>query len=1434
MQLSTPAPQTKRFWNPFGRSISLADQGFLPDPSNEFARAYHPEAVPLADADTIRCLVLIGEPGLGKTTELRSDFERVERLGHAAQFINLGSTRDDSRLEGKIFGTDVFREWKQGSHHLHLYLDALDEALLRLETISDLLLEGLDDVALDRLSLRLSCRTADRLLSLEQELERRFGAENFGRLELLPLRRSDIEATATEADVDGGAFVADVISQGLQPFAMIPVTLNLLLGSAQSRDGLPDDRGTIYEDGLLALADEWDDRRRSGASTRGAVLPAGRLALASRIAAALALSGRTAVAIDRKTARDNDLPTAADLSGGEEIDVEAAVQTNVPASEAALREVLGTGLFTSHGAGKLGFAHATFADYLTARWMNSHRLPLAQTEDLLLVPGPQRGVVPQLKEAAVWFAGMSEQFRRRVFDIAPTLLLGSAADLTDAERGQLVAEVLRQVAEWELDPYDRGIRSDFQNLNHDGLVEQLDAVVSDRKAHEHVRETACRIAAECNLTAMGERLVEISLSDAEPLSTRVAAVLALGTAGTREQQAQLKPLAIEPLSNDGDDELKGAALKILWPHGISFGELLPGLTDPKRSNLIGLYSGFLHDRLAKYLEQPDAPRALEWAASLPVSRRPDRGRLSDVREQILARAWVWIERPDVASAYAAAVAKLLAEYHDPFQHSYGRSSDQFHDANKRRILLKALIPHLVADEFKETSLVSGHPSLAEPGDVEWVIAELDRSVGTAEESAWAKIVNTLMLRGAPDEPVLEARYRSVRLRDLTAYRYEAIPLDSEEARRAQQTHSELEQMERDRESRTPDINPAAEATAAMDRFANGDWNGYWQALKWLEVDQDFMRRHYLSDIRGLPTWNELAPDVQRRIVEASGDYLRANSAQADEWFGRNSYYWPAVAGYRALRLLSDTPTLPGAQIVNEPATWDRWAPIVVSWLASGSDEDGERTFKATALSQLLSKAPSSGARWLGAQLDAELRRGHPFVLDDMEEAWNPRVEQVVLKRARRSRLKPEPRARLIEALLRRGSEEGRKLAERLVVPSAITGTEKRLELAVRTAALLATLTEDGSWPRTWKLVREYRAFGDRVLARLADRTGGVLPTRLDEEQLRELYELLHERYPPDEDPPMNEGISSVTPRQQLGEMRSAVLRSIVSRGTEEAVRTIEAIMRNHPAQEYLNAVRREAEELMIRTTWTPPGPKCVVQLGADASRRWVRSDGDLRSVIVASLGRAAERLHGVTGAIPELWNTSPVKPKPEGALSDWLARFLRDDLVGRGIVVGREVEVRPDPSGRKGEAVDLDVSAVAGPEVAGSPTVTVHVEVKGSWNRGLFEDMETQLLDRYLSGTGLTQGIYVVGHFGAETWDTSDWRRAPSRKHTLDSLRERLDGQAAQISQRGPAKVDAVVLDLSLPSKPNGAVAARRQALTGPAPRHESSGTDSGNANRLS
>jgi hypothetical protein len=118
----------------------------------------------------------------------------------------------------------------------------------------------------------------------------------------------------------------------------------------------------------------------------------------------------------------------------------------------------------------------------------------------------------------------------------------------------------------------------------------------------------------------------------------------------------------------------------------------------------------------------------------------------------------------------------------------------------------------------------------------------------------------------------------------------------------------------------------------------------------------------------------------------------------------------------------------------------------------------------------------------------------------------------------------------------------------------------------------------------------------------------------------------------------------------------------------------------------------------------------------------------------------------------------------------------------------------------KGQNTDIHVDAPPterSQQVHYGP-ISVVIEVKGSWNSGLMTDMEGQLRDRYMKNSGCRVGLYVVAHFSATNWRTSDNRRVKTNAWEISQLQQRLAEQAVGLS--GSVLIRSFVLDASLNS----------------------------------
>lgn len=97
----------KRFWCTRGGTISLADGGYLFDPDSEFGKIYNPDLVSFQSLADQPCVVLLGEPGIGKTTALQSSYDDLRLSlggwGHQVIQMDLRAYGSEDRLVRDLF-----------------------------------------------------------------------------------------------------------------------------------------------------------------------------------------------------------------------------------------------------------------------------------------------------------------------------------------------------------------------------------------------------------------------------------------------------------------------------------------------------------------------------------------------------------------------------------------------------------------------------------------------------------------------------------------------------------------------------------------------------------------------------------------------------------------------------------------------------------------------------------------------------------------------------------------------------------------------------------------------------------------------------------------------------------------------------------------------------------------------------------------------------------------------------------------------------------------------------------------------------------------------------------------------------------------------------------------------------------------------------------
>jgi hypothetical protein len=253
-----------RFWIPLGGSLDLSDAGFLSDPNDSRSPG---RPVTLAALESRRSLALLGEPGIGKSTTLKEEADRVEALSKdgilQSSYVDLRSFSSEALLVQRVFENEKMMRWKSDESHLVLHLDSLDEALLRIDSIANLIASELQNLPTERLSIRIACRTAVwPAETLGSALKDIFG-EQAGAFELAPLRRADIFTALDARGIPPEGFMRALFAAHARPFAIKPLTLKMLLAVYEQdspRSGGRRTRWSATADPATRTGDAWRTR----------------------------------------------------------------------------------------------------------------------------------------------------------------------------------------------------------------------------------------------------------------------------------------------------------------------------------------------------------------------------------------------------------------------------------------------------------------------------------------------------------------------------------------------------------------------------------------------------------------------------------------------------------------------------------------------------------------------------------------------------------------------------------------------------------------------------------------------------------------------------------------------------------------------------------------------------------------------------------------------------------------------------------------------------------------------------------------------------------------------------------------------------------------------------------------------------------------------
>lgn len=1340
----------------------------------------NPEVVSADTFRPVRGLVLLGEPGIGKSVEVQRHAPFADLAGCDETFtVDLGEYSSEDRVLKEVLDSEAIRGWVESDTTFCITLDSFDEAHSRIPILARLLSRYLKVWPRDRLYVRIACRTAEWPMSLEGELAELF--DDLAVYELLPLRRLDVPSLIPSG-IDSTAFLEAIDRARAAPLASRPLTLRFLAGVFEAEGDLPENAAHLYHLGLRSLCGEVNPARVD-AGMEGTLTSQQRMNIAARLAAFSTLANKASFTAVPMAATAEDQIHIDDCVGGSEGPEGSAVQVD----RGAIRESLATGLFSGRQGGSLGWSHATFSDFLAASWVLGNSLSNDQARSLLL--SGDGGIYPQVSSIAAWLVAQAPDSFGWLVDLDPQAFVGQV-DLPAHDLREKLVNGLFQAAEREQLIWNWA--TNYSSLAHPSLAEQVRPRLRDQS--RNVRRLALDLARDCSLRELADELLTLASDLHADHRDRVEAAWALEAIGQQDPASGLAPLATNDQlrGEDPDDELLGVALLTSWPHALSTDNVFRLITPPRRQSFFGSYDSFL-DRFAKSLTRSDLTTGLDWLnAQADLSHH----RMAHLANAVIISAIDNIEDSGIrdrllefATRRGAAHLPLLID--DPI----GETTESPTDPKRRQLLLA--LAQRVEDEHSLFSLVDNHGiygrALLREDDFSFLV----QTYADAETSTRTQLRLLIQWAYRPDiavhrDVVLSLSEAHALYEDLIGEWVQPIETNSDKAQRLRDQWN-MFHGRRNREGHDDTDDRDADVNAAirrhLDAFEEGTIDGYWQAVRLVTVRPGTRRymEEFQPDLTTHARWEMLDESVRDDLIRLAPTYLEKGMCQPEKWLGQDLRLFPAEGGYRALLLLLKL--APDRLDELPPQTWREWAPIIIGWpvTANGARWEDKKALLERALRHAQDALVESLLTLLRARRDAEMR---PFIHDECDIVWSDVLEQGIIKLLEEG-TSPSVQDELIHTLVRNSPSRSQDLLREWLSAEAraVNGDRARSVLAA-----MWQLDPDAFWPEIFGVLQEDPEFGEEFLLKTdVFRLREVPP--VSENAKADLYLWLFTHFPPSEDPVFDDA-HMVGPRESVGQARDAIIQNLVRLGTEAGLQAIRRIVEALPQEAWLKHSQTVAEHELRRAQWIPVEPADLLRLASSRRGRLVRSENELLRVINEALARIQERLQGDTPESHLLWDTRSSTPKSEDEVSDYLRNRLQDELVGRGAVVNREVQVRRlRPSGIP-ERTDIRVDATSHPSDEVPSIMTVAGEVKGAWNDDLFTSMSEQLVQKYMSDIGTHHGFFLVAWFDPESWAQTDRRRQAASRFSREEIEQRLLTQVEELRNRGD-EIDLVILDAS-------------------------------------
>ncbi|MBC1802177.1 NACHT domain-containing protein [Listeria booriae] len=1387
----------QRYWYSEEQAAYFMEQSVLDDFMLDTDK-YMNNATIYKDIAWIPFLILLGEPGIGKSTEL----EKIRSNTTADKvYVDLSNCYNEENVVSNVFNNEQIETWKNNNSSMYLFLDSFDECQSRMPSIGILLIQEFQKLKAfkERLFVRITSRSTEWPSFFLDDIKKAWYPykqvnqviNEVQIFNLAPLQLVNVTEVLRDKKINVDKFVQEAERAKVIPFLLRPVTLNMLINIYDENERFPTDIFDLYFNGCQRLCGEINSKR----TEKTGKLPLASqksFIIASRIAAISIFTNRNVFVLEQ-FCEDRNSIAISELANGSDYTLDESMQIE----ESDIRQVLETALFRSDGKKKYAWSHYSYAEFLAAYYILEMKLTDVQLETLLfenITVGVQS--VNPLVETAVWVAAKNKNIRELLIENNPDIAIKSdLSHFSNVEKQLILENILLFLKEYKLDDFQLDLRSCISGLYFNNMEEILLKYIKDSQFNLLSRRQALLIYGYSGqeINEIIELLFGILNDPNENVLFKKECAMYIGQYGNANAKLDLRKFIND--KKDFDFRLRGTILDILWPDLIETEEMLGYLMIRENElELYGAYELFI-TKIEESTMEEELDVYVKWLSQLNndlfKSRRTDK-LISRIRELLFN---------NYQESMQMVCKTIFNELTKNVPSSYERSRNFYLSLNSLEAISFWKNMMLIAPDLERFSnLIKYFRDSSENKEIiMYLINEYD--YGVQFNKGYILKLVFMLFHYSLDSSVYEAIFRLMK-KDEVAHReldyyFEAIKLESDRAKDGRTLiRWARENKEESRESNKANME-MKECKNELDKFSlNRDTQFLFNALRIMAFDKyGNTKNTWESKIDETDIWKLLDKETENLIIEGMKIYLE-NVVEIECAKNETSVTYEQLLVFKILSYLWDNQKDILFELTLEK--WMIFLPCIIKYPYSTGSEMEHKAIELIAVIHL--KASNMIIRELIIQVEKEnIDSDYLSILRLATRIWDEEWTEQIIDKYRTEKLT----AKSFKYTL--GNVPDAQMPSfncfLLEIAQNINqASPYKMELLVNSVGTVLNNFKNEYWKLLWKHMNVDHDFGKEIIKELAScrRQEWI---SLTDEDVAELYKYTLVEYPEEDDPKHSGGVAHfVSPRDEIGEFRNGLITILREKGTKLSYQMLLEISQANPEKVWLKYSLNIARDNARRKIWQPVSTNELLQLVHSNKSTLINSEEELMALIKRLLDDLQFKLQCENPQVQFLWNeqknengSKVYTPKTENEFSDYVCQFLRERLDDKGIVANREVEIRRSGGSVSGERPDIIISAISQRQNEPYKPIELIIEVKGNWNKDLMIAMEEQLINRYLESNPNSCGLYLVGWFNSVKWDMTD-RRSHAKKLSENEVIKRLKATQVKLDKK---IVDFYVMDCS-------------------------------------